>query len=196
MCGAERVARTGRKGRSGWQWGRWSWHVAGGRAADCVFLFRSDSLPAMPPAAPDTTPPRPDLDVPAARAAAAAYHDAAQQGIGEEAAWREAVEVFALHHPAWPRPLAEREAARLVGLLILHEDATLLPPVVALPPRSLLLALAEPVRPVPLVMEAPAARREIPPLPPRALGEDVVVVVAPPMSPRTSTGETTRPATS
>jgi hypothetical protein len=34
-------------------------------------------------------------------------------------AWQEAVDVFALHHPSWPRPLAEREAARTAGAMLI-----------------------------------------------------------------------------
>jgi hypothetical protein len=67
---------------------------------------------------PDSLPPPLDLDLVAARAAEAHYHAALAAGLPEARAWAEATDVFRLHHPAWPLPLAEREAARVVGALI------------------------------------------------------------------------------
>jgi hypothetical protein len=62
--------------------------------------------------------PQPDLDVPAAHAAEAHYRAALAGGVSEAVAWREALEMFRMHNPAWPRPLARSEAARVVGGLI------------------------------------------------------------------------------
>lgn len=72
----------------------------------------------MPPASHDDVPPPGDLDLPAAIAAEAHYRAAVARGAPEGAAWSAAVELFRMHHPAWPLPLAEREAARVVGALI------------------------------------------------------------------------------
>ncbi|MGG5819378.1 hypothetical protein [Falsiroseomonas sp. HW251] len=63
----------------------------------------------------DSVPPPFDLDVVAARDAEAHYRGLMANGAPEARAWAEAVEVFRLHHPAWPLPLAEREAVRVVG---------------------------------------------------------------------------------
>lgn len=98
--------------------------------------------------APDTHAPPPDLDLPAARAAAAHFDRAMRRGVLEDAAWMEAVELFRLHHPAWPRPLAEREAARIVGGLIgwhrsMHGPMATWP----VPPLALLHRLADPCGP-------------------------------------------------
>jgi hypothetical protein len=65
----------------------------------------------------DAAPPS-ELDLPAALAAEAQYRAAVAGGIPEGTAWSAAVEVFRMHHPSWPLPLAEREAARVVGALI------------------------------------------------------------------------------
>ena len=67
---------------------------------------------------PDHVPPQPDLDATAACAAEARYRAALAANMPERAAWDEAVELFRMHHPAWPLPLAESEAARAVGGLI------------------------------------------------------------------------------
>lgn len=99
---------------------------------------------------PDHHPPPADLDVPAARAAEAHYKEALRRGLREDTAWAEAVETFRLHHSAWPLPLAEREAARIVGALIGRNRAaaegTRVHPT---PPLPLLLHLANPSRAVP-----------------------------------------------
>ncbi|HEV7266986.1 MAG TPA: hypothetical protein VGN83_19035 [Falsiroseomonas sp.] len=67
----------------------------------------------MVASAPDHGPPQPDLDVPAARAAEAHYRAALAAGATEVAAWAEAVDIFRMHRPSWPLPLAEREAVRV-----------------------------------------------------------------------------------
>jgi|GEM_PF-4458370 len=72
----------------------------------------------MLPSTHDHAPPPADLDLPAALAAEAHYRAAVAGGVPEGTAWSAAVEIFRLHHPAWPLPMAEREAARLVGALI------------------------------------------------------------------------------
>jgi hypothetical protein len=98
---------------------------------------------------PDTHAPPPDLDVPAARAAAVHFDGAMRRGMPEDAAWTEAVELFRLHHPAWPRPLAEREAARIVGGLIAwHRSMHGLTATWPVPPVALLRRLANPCGPV------------------------------------------------
>ena len=101
----------------------------------------------------DTLPPPSDLDWPAARAAARHYREAMAQGIGEAAAWAEAVEVFRGFHPPWPLPLAEREAARTVGALLILQAGTL--PAPRAVPLDLLLRLAQPRGP-----EAPSPFRQ------------------------------------
>ncbi|MFT8243548.1 hypothetical protein [Roseomonas sp. BN140053] len=106
----------------------------------------------------DTLPPPDSLDVLAARAAAALFRRELARGAPEGLAWAAAVELFRDHHPAWPLPLVEREAARTVGALVAQR-----PPgsrdapeacgprdarrPVAVPPRGLLRALAWPVLP-------------------------------------------------
>ncbi|WP_426954453.1 hypothetical protein [Muricoccus radiodurans] len=99
----------------------------------------------------DTHAPPSDLDVPAARQAARQYAAAVARGVPQGIAWAEAVDLFALHHPSWPRPLVEREAARTVGALAAWqrdraEDLRAVPPR-ATPPRALLCALASPMEP-------------------------------------------------
>lgn len=97
---------------------------------------------------PEALPPDAGLDLPAARAAASAYREAEARGLEEGAAWQEAAEVFALHHPSWPRPLAEWEAARAVAPILgrnLADPARPSRPVA--PPSALLAALANPVHP-------------------------------------------------
>jgi hypothetical protein len=69
----------------------------------------------------DTHPPSPDLDVPASRLAEQRYRILVERGVPKWQAWDEAVSLFAGHHPSWPVPLAEREAARTVGALILNQ---------------------------------------------------------------------------
>ena len=93
----------------------------------------------------DSHPPPPDLSVPAARAAATHYRGALARGTAEPRAWQDAVELFALHHPAWPLPLAEREAARIVGALIGWERG----PLAArpAPPAALVRRLSSPTIP-------------------------------------------------
>ncbi|MCR0985420.1 hypothetical protein [Roseomonas populi] len=71
----------------------------------------------------DTNAPPPDLDVLAARSAEQRYRILVERGVSKVQAWQEAVSVFAGHHPSWPMPLAEREAARTVGALILNRQA-------------------------------------------------------------------------
>ncbi len=95
----------------------------------------------------DSLPPRSDLDVLAARAAASAYSEARGAGSGEDRAWQEAVDAFALHHPAWPRPLCEREAARTVGALGLMASDTPSPHGLHAPPLALVRALVNPALP-------------------------------------------------
>ena len=56
--------------------------------------------------------------MPAAHVAARLYAAERARGVPEGQAWAEAVQTFRFHHPAWPLPLAEREAVRLVGALI------------------------------------------------------------------------------
>jgi hypothetical protein len=72
---------------------------------------------------PDSLPPPLDLDLVAARAAEAHYRASLAAGLPEAHAWAEATDVFRLHHPAWPLPLAEREAGRVVGALIAWDRA-------------------------------------------------------------------------
>jgi len=117
--------------------------------------------------APDTHAPPPDLNVPAAHAAAAHFDGAMRRGVPEDAAWMEAVELFRLHHPAWPRPLAEREAARIVGGLIgwhrsMHGPMATWP----VPPLALLRRLADPCGPAlpesSRTLASPSAPRPLP----------------------------------
>ena len=63
--------------------------------------------------------PPPDLDFLGARRARAAYEEALARGAPDAVAWCEAVEMFAAFHPAWPRPLIEREAMLRIGELML-----------------------------------------------------------------------------
>lgn len=95
----------------------------------------------------DTHAPPPDLDIPAARVAARAYAMALARGIPEPAAWEGASSLFSLSHPAWPLPLAEREAARTVGALIAQARVGRAAPSRPVPPGPLLLRLAEPTMP-------------------------------------------------
>ncbi|WP_338663949.1 hypothetical protein VQH23_02030 [Pararoseomonas sp. SCSIO 73927] len=71
----------------------------------------------------DTTAPSLDMDVLAARSAGQRYHALVERGVSKVQAWDEAVAVFVGHHPHWPSPMAEREAARTVGALILNRLA-------------------------------------------------------------------------
>ncbi|WP_376092119.1 hypothetical protein ACE7GA_23005 [Roseomonas sp. CCTCC AB2023176] len=111
----------------------------------------------------DTHAPPPDLDFPAARSAASTYRAALSRGVPEAQAWDEATTLFALHHPAWPLPLAEREAARTVGALIALSRALPARPTVT-PPLPLLRRLAAPEIPTP---EIPAPDPTPAPPPPR-----------------------------
>jgi hypothetical protein len=95
---------------------------------------------------PDSLPPL-DLDLVAARAAEAHYRAALAAGLAESRAWAEATDVFRLHHPAWPLPLAEREAARVVGALIAWDrarDGRHHAPNHRVPPLALLHRLSRP----------------------------------------------------
>jgi hypothetical protein len=67
----------------------------------------------------NTHAPSPDMDVLAARLAKQRYRTLVDRGVSTVQAWEEAVALFAGHHPSWPAPLAEREAARTVGALVL-----------------------------------------------------------------------------
>ena len=71
----------------------------------------------------DTHAPSPDMDVLAARLAEQRYRTLVDHGVSKVQAWDEAVALFAGHHPSWPMPLAEREAARTVGALVLNQVA-------------------------------------------------------------------------
>ncbi|MFC0386818.1 hypothetical protein [Muricoccus vinaceus] len=71
----------------------------------------------------DTHAPSPDMDVLAARLAEQRYRTLVDRGVSTVQAWDEAVALFAGHHPSWPVPLAEREAARTVGALVLNRMA-------------------------------------------------------------------------
>lgn len=71
----------------------------------------------------DTHAPSPDMDVLAARLAEQRYRSLVDYGVSKVQAWDEAVAIFAGHHPSWPVPLAEREAARTVGALVLNQMA-------------------------------------------------------------------------
>ncbi|MBP0491765.1 hypothetical protein [Roseomonas indoligenes] len=71
----------------------------------------------------DTNAPRPDMDVLAARLAEQRYRALVERGVSKVQAWDEAVSLFVGHHPGWPAPMAEREAARTVGALILNRLA-------------------------------------------------------------------------
>jgi len=96
---------------------------------------------------PDSLPPPLDLDLVAARAAEAHYRAALAAGLTEARAWAEATDVFRLHHPAWPLPLAEREAARVVGALMAWSrarDGQHCAPNHRVPPRALLRRLSRP----------------------------------------------------
>lgn len=93
------------------------------------------------------TPP-PDLDVPAARAADARYRTAIAAGAPQISAWAEALQIFRMHHPVWAPPMAEREAARLVGTFVGIHDTTGDEPTGTYdgaPPLSLLRRLAAPL---------------------------------------------------
>ena len=72
---------------------------------------------------PDTLAPSPDLDVLAARRAEFVYRLAVGRGSSKCQAWEEAVSTFAAHHPSWPLPLVEKEAARTVGAIVLQHMA-------------------------------------------------------------------------
>ena len=101
----------------------------------------------MPRPTHDDVPPPGDLDLPAAIAAETQYRAAIARGAPEGAAWSAAVELFRMHHPAWPLPLAEREAARVVGALIARREcAAIAQPggTRRAPPPHLLRALARP----------------------------------------------------
>jgi hypothetical protein len=96
---------------------------------------------------PDHVPPQPDLDATAACAAEARYRAALAANMPERAAWDEAVELFRMHHPAWPLPLAESEAARAVGGLIGARRTIQMPaevPATRAAPLSILRRLARP----------------------------------------------------
>lgn len=71
----------------------------------------------------DTHAPSSDMDVLAARLAEQRYRTLVDHGVSKVQAWEEAVALFAGHHPSWPVPLAEREAARTVGALVLNQIA-------------------------------------------------------------------------
>ena len=92
----------------------------------------------------DTYAPPADLDVLAARRARDAYRAALARGLREEEAWERARSLFALHHPAWPLPLAEREAVRTVGALIAGERMAAPVGTRIRPPLALLRRLAAP----------------------------------------------------
>jgi hypothetical protein len=115
-----------------------------------MFRFCSGMVGAMRPA--DTLAPPLDFNVLAARAALDTYSAALAQGCNAGAAWQEAVEVFALHHPSWPLPLAEREAARAAGAMLMLDGREMpgeTPEPSGKPPNALLNALASPAQPVP-----------------------------------------------
>jgi hypothetical protein len=112
---------------------------------------------------PDALPPRSDLNVVAARASLDAYRAGLARGLTDEAAWREGVEVFAMHHPSWPRPLAEREAARAAGGLVLLDRAEAAGGLLQAPkplPKALLTALANPVWADPMQSGPPPTKRD------------------------------------
>ena len=93
----------------------------------------------------DTHAPSPDMNVLAARQAEQRYRSLVDRGVSKVQAWAEAVALFAGHHPSWPVPLAEREAARTVGALILNHIAaadTEVKPRTRKVPLDLLLDLA------------------------------------------------------
>lgn len=71
----------------------------------------------------DTHAPSPDMDVLVARLAEQRYRILVDRGVPKVQAWDEAVALFTGHHPSWPVPLAEREAARTVGALVLNRMA-------------------------------------------------------------------------
>ncbi|WP_458098152.1 hypothetical protein [Roseomonas sp. WA12] len=71
----------------------------------------------------DTHAPPADLDVLAARRAELVYRLAVGRGCPKWEAWAQAVADFGAHHPSWPMPLVEREAARIVGALVLNQLA-------------------------------------------------------------------------
>ncbi|MCR0983284.1 hypothetical protein [Roseomonas populi] len=109
---------------------------------------------------PESRPAPPDLDVLAARRAARLYRAAVARGVPEGSAWADAVEVFRFYHPAWPLPLVEREAARVVAALIEREDVDVIArasaeAVRSLPPARLLRELARPVVPQREELETP-----------------------------------------
>lgn len=96
---------------------------------------------------PDSLPPPLDMDLVAARAAEAHYRAALAAGLPEARAWADATDVFRLHHPAWPLPLAEREAARVVGALLAWDrvrDGRHHAPNHRVPPLALLHRLSRP----------------------------------------------------
>ncbi|MFC0409711.1 hypothetical protein [Roseomonas elaeocarpi] len=95
----------------------------------------------------DALPPPDSLDLPATRALAAAYAAEVAQGIAEGAAWSAAVEAFGCLHPAWPKPMVEREAARVIGglaMLKLSREQPGLQLRISPPSRGLRLALVTP----------------------------------------------------
>ncbi|WP_338665718.1 hypothetical protein VQH23_11175 [Pararoseomonas sp. SCSIO 73927] len=110
---------------------------------------------------PESRSASPDLDVLAARRAARLFRAAVARGVPEGAAWADAVEVFRVYHPAWPLPLVEREAARVVAALIEREDVDVIARASAaavrgVPPLRLLQDLARPAVPKGGEAEAPA----------------------------------------
>ncbi|MBP0445336.1 hypothetical protein J8J14_11150 [Roseomonas sp. SSH11] len=89
-----------------------------------------------------------DLDVLAARQAVQVYRSAAARGFLKIEAWEQAVETFGAAHPDWPLPLAQREAARTLGPMVLNlraaEQAEAPPVPACRPPLDLLVDLATP----------------------------------------------------
>jgi hypothetical protein len=97
----------------------------------------------------DPSAPPADLDVLAARYAEQLYRSAVKRGVPKWQAWEQAVAAFAAHHPGWPMPLVEREAARTVGGLVLCQRAAgaIANRPARKPPLDLLVDLATPETP-------------------------------------------------
>jgi len=95
----------------------------------------------------DALPPPDSLDLPATRVLAALYAAEVARGIAEGAAWSAAVEAFGCLHPAWPKPMVAREAARVIdglAMLKLSREQPGLQLRTSPPSRGLRLALVTP----------------------------------------------------
>ena len=124
-----------------------------------LFVLTCANLQPMDNAA----PPPPDLDVVAARAAAALFLRRVASGATRPGAWNEAVALFSRHHPQWSAATLERETVRTLKAMIFAMELvpeTLKAPeaVPAITPADRLKgALAILLEPVKLSWRGPAA---------------------------------------